>query len=84
MRHVDSARRVNTVCMIQDDMSNYESKSKKVSAVYGNSKVKIAVVKSKDGEGRCFVEDDPAVGFKLVYSTLNKLIALRKCYSHYR
>ncbi|KAE9378391.1 hypothetical protein N431DRAFT_435517, partial [Stipitochalara longipes BDJ] len=44
-------------------MSDWHKESKKMGVVYGNSKVTIAVVKSKDGDGGCFVGSDKVAMF---------------------
>ncbi len=71
---------IDSLCIIQDDTSDWEEESKKMAAIYGNSKVTIAAVKSKDGDGGCFMEIDKFVFF--THPTSSMSIAIRKLINH--
>jgi hypothetical protein len=55
---------IDCLCIIQDDTSDWEIESKRMASIYGNSKATIAAVKSKDGNGGCFNENDKIFYFK--------------------
>jgi hypothetical protein len=74
---------IDSLCIIQGDTSDWKIESKKMGDVYGNSKVTIAAVKSKDGQGGCFVENDEVVSFAQAHPALNTPMAIRKCCDHY-
>jgi hypothetical protein len=43
---------------------DWEEESKKMGEVYGNSKVTLAALKSEDGHGGCFMENDKIVHYR--------------------
>jgi hypothetical protein len=46
---------IDSLCIIQDDILDWETESKKMASIYESSKVTIAAAKSHDGKGGCFV-----------------------------
>ncbi|KAH8773272.1 heterokaryon incompatibility protein-domain-containing protein [Hyaloscypha finlandica] len=55
---------IDSLCIIQDDIMDWEEESKKMGEVYGNSKVTLAAPKSEDGHGGCFIENDKIVHYR--------------------
>ncbi|KAN0091955.1 HET domain containing protein [Hyaloscypha variabilis] len=47
---------IDSLCIIQDDASDWEIESALMGDVYGNATITIAAVTSKDGDGGCFIE----------------------------
>lgn len=47
---------IDSLCIIQDDLSDWESESKKMASIYAGSQLNIAATQSADGDGGCFAE----------------------------
>ncbi|PMD43096.1 HET-domain-containing protein, partial [Hyaloscypha variabilis F] len=75
---------IDSLCIIQDKFADWDTESKNMGAIYGNSKVTIAAVKSKDGTGGLFQEDGKVVSFthKDVNTSMDTSVAIRKCHTH--
>ncbi|KAG4439969.1 hypothetical protein IFR05_004543 [Cadophora sp. M221] len=71
---------IDSLCIIQDDLHDWETESKKMAAIYQSSHVTICAAKSEDGNGGCFAdatlrETDP-------YSGSDIEVNVRKCPRH--
>ncbi|KAH7350637.1 heterokaryon incompatibility protein-domain-containing protein [Rhexocercosporidium sp. MPI-PUGE-AT-0058] len=71
---------IDSLCIIQDDLKDWETESKKMAAVYESSHVTICAAKSEAGNGGCFAdltlrETDPYSGSKIE-------VQVRKCPRH--
>jgi hypothetical protein len=72
---------IDSLCIIQDDIVDWEGESKKMGEAYGNSKVTLAALKSEDGHGGCFIENDKIVHYR--HPDLQATIAIHN-FNHYR
>ncbi|KAH8812187.1 heterokaryon incompatibility protein-domain-containing protein [Xylogone sp. PMI_703] len=50
---------IDSLCIIQDDLDDWEKESKLMSSVYGCSSINIAATSATNGNGGCFFERDP-------------------------
>ncbi|KAL5322071.1 hypothetical protein ACEPPN_010040 [Leptodophora sp. 'Broadleaf-Isolate-01'] len=71
---------IDSLCIIQDDLHDWETESKKMAAIYQSSHVTICAAKSEDGNGGCFAdatlrETDPFSGSDIE-------VHVRKCPRH--
>jgi hypothetical protein len=73
---------IDSLCIIQDDDSDWEKESMRMQTIYGRSKVTIAAVGSKDGNGGCFVQDNSTFQFTHGTPGLARPFAIRVCPSH--
>ncbi|PMD28913.1 HET-domain-containing protein [Hyaloscypha variabilis F] len=73
---------IDSLCIIQDDDSDWEKESMRMQTIYGRSKVTIAAVESKDGNGGCFVQDNSTFQFTHGTPGLARPFAIRVCPSH--
>lgn len=75
---------IDSLCIIQDSLADWEIESQKMASIYRNSTVTICAAKSKDGNGGCFVEGPRTTTLKQLDAETNCeiVVQVRKCPSH--
>jgi hypothetical protein len=75
---------IDSLCIIQDDVVDWETESRNMGNIYKNSTVTIAALKSKNGTGGCFVDEDQAIIFTNPHgdSSIHASVAMRQCHEH--
>ena len=76
---------IDSLCIIQDDVSDWEHQAKKMAAVYRNCTFTIAATASKDGSGGCF-RDIPEVLFEVYHTNPARpdgAIVCRRAFPHW-
>lgn len=75
---------IDSLCIIQDQLSDWEIEAKDMGRIYKNSEVTIAALKSKDGSGGLFVEKDRLAHLTITYGcpSMTVPISIRHCHEH--
>ncbi|KAN0107865.1 HET domain containing protein [Hyaloscypha variabilis] len=76
---------IDSLCIIQDDILDWQSESKQMGSIYSYSNFTIAALKSEDGNGGCFVDNEKIY----LHPAGRPLIAVRRlprhsAWEHYR